>query len=231
MSTLPPERTTPTRSSPEISWNRGERAAATDTAALGSMTIFIRIQTSRIAATISSSDTTSTSSTLSRMMGQVRSPMLVSSPSAMVLGSVCSIISPFCMLRAASSAPRGSAAKIRMLGWRPLAATQTPLRRPPPPTGTIKASRGSPPICHKNSRPVVPAPLMMSGWSYGGMNADPGCFAITACAVSSRSCRIGLHRTTFAPYSFTASTFTGEALDGITMYASRPACLDARASA
>jgi hypothetical protein len=62
-STLPPERITPTRSMPSSFLKSLERIAATGTAALGSMTSFIRSQTKRIAARISSSDTVKTRST------------------------------------------------------------------------------------------------------------------------------------------------------------------------
>ena len=66
--------------------------------------------------TISCSLTVMTHSTWSRKSGQVISPRLVNSPSATVLGFVCSMSEPAALERAASSAPAGSAAKIRTAG-------------------------------------------------------------------------------------------------------------------
>src|SRR5438552_2847043 len=66
---------------------------------------------SRMAAMISSSRAVMTSSTKSRMTGQVNSPRLVRRPSATVLGPVCGINAPAALERKASSAPFGSAAR------------------------------------------------------------------------------------------------------------------------
>lgn len=63
---------------------------------------------------------------------QVRSPRKARRPSAMVLTSGSFIILPAAFDFAASSAPLGSAAKIRMAGLMDFAAKATPDIRPPP---------------------------------------------------------------------------------------------------
>mmetsp|Transcript_34071 Transcript_34071/g.53111 ORF Transcript_34071/g.53111 Transcript_34071/m.53111 type:complete len:232 (+) Transcript_34071:177-872(+) len=231
MSTLPPQSTIPTLLIPFNALNLPDMATATPTAALGSMTSFIRMKTILIASMISSSDTVITSSIWSLMIGHVILPVLVSSPSAQVCGLVCGTHSPDAKLRAASSAPMGSAAKILIPGWIPLAAMQHPESIPPPPIGTIKASSFSPGTCSRNSKARVPCPLMISGWSYGGIRIDPGFSASTLLAVSSRDVKIGLHGTTVAPYSLTAFTFTLGALSGMTIIAGICACFAAKAKA
>mmetsp|Transcript_33823 Transcript_33823/g.80085 ORF Transcript_33823/g.80085 Transcript_33823/m.80085 type:complete len:255 (-) Transcript_33823:21-785(-) len=165
------------------------------------------------------------------MIGHVRSPIEVRRPSAIVLGAVCGISSPAFIERATSSAPSGSAAKIRMFGWSPFAATQHPDSMPPPPTGTMIASSGPPSTCSKNSRINVPCPLITSGWLYGGIKIDPGFSSSSLCANFTRSSTIGGQCTTVAPYSLTASTLTVGALLGMTINAWSPASFAASASA
>lgn len=63
---------------------------------------------------------------------QVRSPRKARRPSAMVLVSVSVTILPAAFDKAASLAPLGSAAKIRMAGLMAFAATEIPDIKPPP---------------------------------------------------------------------------------------------------
>ncbi len=70
-------------------------------------------------------------------MGQVLSPKLVKRPSAIVFGFSMGINFFDSNDLLQSSAPFGSAAIILMLGFNPLAAIQTPLIIPPPPTGAL----------------------------------------------------------------------------------------------
>ena len=69
----------------ESALNFSDNTAATPTAAEDSIKSFIRSQTSLIADMISSSVTVMTSVTLSRIIGQVISPIPILRPSATVL--------------------------------------------------------------------------------------------------------------------------------------------------
>lgn len=66
------------------------------------------------------------------LLYQVRLPREARRPSAMVLVSGNFTISPAALDRAASLAPHGSAAKIRIEGLMDLAANATPDIKPPP---------------------------------------------------------------------------------------------------
>mmetsp|Transcript_41496 Transcript_41496/g.66539 ORF Transcript_41496/g.66539 Transcript_41496/m.66539 type:complete len:205 (-) Transcript_41496:131-745(-) len=126
--------------------NCGESTAARPTAPLGSTTSFMRSKTSFIAATISPSSTVTTSSTLSRTIGQVRSPILALSPSAMVSGTAISDTSVPRALEAAVSAaspaaPTGSAATTAQRGLTPFTAVAMPEIMPPPDMGTTTTFR------------------------------------------------------------------------------------------
>ena len=51
-----------------------------------------------------------------------------------------------------------------VLGLNVFTATETPAIRPPPPTGIMTASTSL--TCSIISRPIVPAPARIAGWSY-----------------------------------------------------------------
>lgn len=72
-----------------------------------------------------------------------------------------------CFDRNASAAFEGSAPMTRIPGQRALTAVETPEISPPPPTGTMTASRPAPPVrsltCWTSSRPTVPCLCDVSG--------------------------------------------------------------------
>mmetsp|Transcript_27019 Transcript_27019/g.59309 ORF Transcript_27019/g.59309 Transcript_27019/m.59309 type:complete len:241 (+) Transcript_27019:133-855(+) len=206
-STLPPQRITPTRrSSGNFSWKAEDTATATPTPAEGSMASFMRSQTARVAEAISSSSTRKISSTRSLTSGKVLLPSVVLSPSAMVwTGPSWSRIFPAFLLRKASLALAGSAPMILHPGSKPFTAVAMPPMRPPPPTGTITASRAadvswsqSSPACSTSSRPAVPWPLITSTSLYG-CTMQPFCSSTTRCAAAWRLAVPGSQKTIRAP--------------------------------
>ena len=159
-STLPPERMIPTLL-PATSSSLLIKAA-TGTAADGSIRIFIRIHTLRIASMIACSSTVTIRLTPERIMVKVSSPRLVRRPSAMVRGgSMAGWIEPAASDRAASSAAAGSAPTMEVRGEPALAARTVPLSNPPPPTGArIRSKLG---ISSRSSLAAVPCPAMILG--------------------------------------------------------------------
>mmetsp|Transcript_10549 Transcript_10549/g.17093 ORF Transcript_10549/g.17093 Transcript_10549/m.17093 type:complete len:222 (-) Transcript_10549:527-1192(-) len=196
------------------------KTAATPTPEEGSMTSFILSHTSLVASMISSSVTHITSSTRSRMIGQVLCPMDTFTPSAMVTGGASFIsFSPAFLDLKQSSAAVGSAATTRMEGLTCLAQTAMPPIMPPPPTGATIASKcGS---SSKSSFAMVPCPAITSG-SWLGWMSTPLVSSTTFDAAMSRACSVGSHSTTVAPYPFTAFFLTVGEVEGITIVASTP---------
>lgn len=110
-STFPPHSTTPTRGvsvQPKlISFTDGDIRAAMPTAALGSMTSFIRSKMTRIQRLISFSDTVTISSTESLTIGHVLLPRKDLSPSAIVSGSPAQLCPHICIRYQPSSPVTG----------------------------------------------------------------------------------------------------------------------------
>ena len=94
---------------PSFALSPPARSGATTTALEGSMTIFSRSQTKRVASMISASEEVTIASTCRRMTAKVRVPSEVRRPSAIVRGSNDGWIVPVSSERRASSAFAGSA--------------------------------------------------------------------------------------------------------------------------
>ena len=103
--------------------------------------IFMRSQIRRMAAMIAGSSTVQMAVTCSRITAKVFSPREVSSPSHTVRGFSDGRMRPAARLRAASSAPTGSAAITCAPGASARVAMAVPDSSPPPPTGVMTRSR------------------------------------------------------------------------------------------
>mmetsp|Transcript_34139 Transcript_34139/g.66481 ORF Transcript_34139/g.66481 Transcript_34139/m.66481 type:complete len:248 (+) Transcript_34139:197-940(+) len=220
-STFPPHSTTATLSQPSSTrFPSGDRTAATPTPEEGSMTNFIRSHTSLVAAMMSVSLTHTTSSTRSRMMGHVFSPIDTLTPSATVSGGDSFIKrTPSRFDLAQSSAAMGSAAITLIFGLMCFAHTAMPPTMPPPPTGATIASRSL--TCSSSSIAIVPCPAITSGSWFGCISTPPS-FSKTSAAAKSRACSVGSHSTTSAPYPRTAAFFTAGEVLGMTTVAGTP---------
>lgn len=106
-------------------------------------------------------------------------------------------------------------------------ATAIPAASPPPPRPTTMVRTSG--HCSRISRPTVPCPAMMSGWSKGWMNTAPvsRAYASAAAIVSSTTvpCRI-----TSAPYCRVAATFGSGAPIGMNTVECTPSSEEARAT-
>ncbi|WVZ26705.1 hypothetical protein V8G54_005249 [Vigna mungo] len=163
-------------------WKVSDRTAARPIAPLGSTTTLRTSKHSFIALIISLSSTVIMSSTRSRTTGHVISPRNARRPSAIVSVSGNLIILPAALDWAASSAPLGSAAKIRIAGLTDLAANAIPDIKPPPLMGTTSVSICG--ACSRISRDMVPWPLNMRPSLYGCIKIAP-VFCHTLFATSS----------------------------------------------
>src|SRR2546430_2591360 len=129
-STLPPERTTPTRA-PRARGSRPVKTAAAATAPVGSTRSLARKRRNRAVFTMSSSETSRMSETWARRIGNVSSPgMRLRTPSASVGGGGIRVRSPFWKGRNVAFAVSGSTPKTSIAGDRVFAATQHPATRP-----------------------------------------------------------------------------------------------------
>mmetsp|Transcript_3167 Transcript_3167/g.8767 ORF Transcript_3167/g.8767 Transcript_3167/m.8767 type:complete len:202 (-) Transcript_3167:631-1236(-) len=181
MSALPPQRTMPMLAQPasappppSLAARDARSTAARPTAPLGSTTSFARVNSSRIASTISSSVTVTTASTSSRTTGHVLLPKRPCSPSATVAGRGHGTSRPAVFdaaVSAASFTPTGSAAMTRSPERRALATVAMPEIMPPPLMGTTMASSCG--TCCRNSSAMVPWPAITRGSLYGCTNAAP----------------------------------------------------------
>mmetsp|Transcript_62522 Transcript_62522/g.182799 ORF Transcript_62522/g.182799 Transcript_62522/m.182799 type:complete len:249 (+) Transcript_62522:6-752(+) len=203
-SALPPQRTTATlRRSGYFSLKAAETATATPTPAEGSMASFMRSHTARVADAMAASSTRKMSSTRSRTMGKVLLPRMVFRPSAMVrTGPSWSNILPASLLRKASPALAGSAAMTRQDGSSAFTAVAMPPIMPPPPMGTMTASRLEPDQCARacltSSKAMVPWPLITSR-SFDGCTRTAPSSSTTLAAMASLAALDGSQSTILAP--------------------------------
>ena len=107
----------------------------------------------------------------------------------------------------------GSTPIIFTSGLRVLTATATPAMRPPPPTGMTMASTSGTWV--RISRPIVPCPARMLGWSYPLTYIRPFLAPILSARVR-LSPMFSPWMTTLAPYFLQFSTFMMGATLGIT---------------
>mmetsp|Transcript_11976 Transcript_11976/g.37908 ORF Transcript_11976/g.37908 Transcript_11976/m.37908 type:complete len:270 (+) Transcript_11976:352-1161(+) len=106
----------------------------------------------------------------------------------------------------------GSTPSTWQLGRTVLSASATPAISPAPPTGTMQKSMSS--TCSSTSRPSVPAPAMMSGWSKPLRYSHPSNSGVCECWYASRMC--APCTITFAPSWRQRPTFASGASVGIT---------------
>jgi CO dehydrogenase maturation factor len=193
-STFPPDRMMPTRSSRRSTARSS--ATATGTADEGSMTIFMRSSTWRMARTMAGSSTVTMRSTWVRMAAKVSSPSDVRSPSHTVVGLTDGTMRPSASERQASSAPAGSVPMTRTPGPKPRPAMAVPDSSPPPPTGVMMtSSRGT---SSSSSSAAVPWPAMTRASLYGCTTAAP-VSRTTSASVDSRAASVGSQVTMRAP--------------------------------
>ena len=179
------------------------RSAATPTAPAGSTTSLERSSKNTSARANASSDTVTTSSTSSRMISNGICPgRPTAMPSAMVRtfvnGTSASAASDGGYAAASSACTPITLISRPSSAARPLIAVATPASRPPPPTPMITVSTSG--YCSRISRPIVPWPAMMSGWSNGCTNTAPLSSAYASAAASASS-TVSPCNTTSAPWS------------------------------
>ena len=122
--------------------------------------------------TISSSPTVTSSSTVSRTIGNVSSPgRFTAMPSAIVSTRVTGSITPQPHARTIGSQPAAWTPTIRTDGCSARSAIATPDSSPPPPHGTTTTSR--PGTCSASSSPIVPWPAITSSSSNADTNVAP----------------------------------------------------------
>ena len=147
-------------------------SAASATAPAPSATVFSRSSSSRMALAISSSSTVTMSSTYFATTGSVRTPARrTSMPSASVTDGASVTGSCSSSARCIDGTRAVCTPMIWMRGLISFIATAMPLMRPPPPTGTITASRYG--FCSSSSRPMVPCPAMTASSSKAWMKVRP----------------------------------------------------------
>jgi hypothetical protein len=147
-------------------------SAATVIAPLGSATSLHRSMRWRMARTMASSSTVTTSSRNASWCAKGTVPIRMDiSPSAMLCvdGSVTG--SPASRARASFGAPEGSTPITRTAGRSCLTAAATPALNPPPPTGTRTVFTVG--MSSTISRPTVPCPAMIRASSKGGTSVPP----------------------------------------------------------
>ena len=147
-------------------------SAARATAPAPSTTVFSISRRRRMALAISSSLTVTTSSTKRRASASVWRPTRrTAMPSAMVAAAGTVTRSPAWRAARIPGISSLCTPVTRTAGLSALRATATPPMSPPPPTGTMTASRSG--TCSASSRAIVPCPAMTRGSSKGWMNTRP----------------------------------------------------------
>ena len=101
--------------------------------------------------------------------GKVTSPGVGASSASQIEPESWALVSflPLFSERARSSKPAGSPACTVVPGLRPFTPSATPVDRPPPEQGAATASSVTPSAlaCSASSRPAVPWPVRIQGWS------------------------------------------------------------------
>ncbi len=182
----------------------------------------------RIAATMPGSVQVPMAATWARSARSVRADSAPRRPSAIVCGCGIACSVPDAKLRAASSAPAGSAPNTVMPGNTPRAAIAVPDSRPPPPTGATTTSRSG--TASSSSSVAVPWPAMTAQSSYGCTSVAPVARP-TSAHIASRAASVGAQKCTCAPKPCTFATLIFGAFSGITTCAGMPRCRAAYASA
>ena len=160
-SMLPPQRSNTTRL-PLSSGSSPESSAASAVAPAPSTTPCCISTSRRIASEMSSSLTITMRSTRVLANSKARPPTSgTARPSASVGSITIRVGFPVRNASAKLAARCGSTPITRTLGFVSLSAILTPAINPPPPTGTITASRSG--TSSMSSSPIVPAPAMIAG--------------------------------------------------------------------
>ena len=152
---------------------------------------------------------------------------LTAIPSAMVSQDGSAIGSPAASEAGKDALPAAWTPTMRTSGRSARKATAIPEMSPPPPTHTTTVVASG--TCAAISRPTVPCPAMMSGWSNGWTKTRP-CSAAYAVASVSASSKVPPTRRTSAPYPIVASTFGSGASTGMKTVASTSCSAAARAT-
>ncbi len=178
-------------------WPSPSISAAVVTEPLGSTTRRAWRNSQAMARTMASSGTVTTSSTKARTCSNVSSPgRMVSKPSAMLAVRSSVVGRPATSDVDIFAAPAGSTPTTLTPGARCLIAAATPELKPPPPTGTSTVAASG--HCSRISRPAVPWPAMIIGWSKGGTMVSCRS-AARASARTFRSCDVVPANVTSAP--------------------------------